>query len=500
MRSKIDQNDIFIYNSLTGLKEKFKPINPQKLGIYVCGPTVYSYVHLGNCRTFLSFDTIIRYFKFLGYNVRYVRNITDAGHLENDLDEGEDKISKKARLEQVEPMEIVQKYTVDFHNVMQSFNALPPSIEPTATGHIVEQIEMVQTILNKGLAYESNGSIYFDVLKYKEEGGGYGELSGRDIDELLSGTRELEGQSEKKNSFDFALWKKASPEHIMRWSSPWSVGFPGCHLECSVMGTKYLGDQFDIHGGGMDLKFPHHECEIAQGKAANGTAPVNYWMHGNMLTLNGKRMSKTSGNTLLPRELFSGDNDLLDKAYSPTVVRFFMQQAHYRSTLDFSSAALRASEKGFNKLMAALKLLGDIEYKSGVLDDSEDLKVNELCNKCYEHMNDDFNSPKTIATLFELVAKINTFTTNNTIGKISEKTFKYLKDTFEGFVIDVFGLLPLVENDSDKLDGTINLLVEMRDEAKQNKDYALSDKIRDNLSQIGVQLKDGKEGTTYIIK
>ena len=500
MRSKIDQNDIFIYNSLTGLKEKFKPINPEKLGIYVCGPTVYSYVHLGNCRTFLSFDTIIRYFKFLGYNVRYVRNITDAGHLENDLDEGEDKISKKARLEQVEPMEIVQKYTVDFHNVMQSFNALPPNIEPTATGHIVEQIEMVQTILNKGLAYESNGSIYFDVLKYKEEGGGYGELSGRDIDELLSGTRELEGQSEKKNSFDFALWKKASPEHIMRWPSPWSVGFPGWHLECSVMGTKYLGDQFDIHGGGMDLKFPHHECEIAQGKAANGTAPVNYWMHGNMLTLNGKRMSKTSGNTLLPRELFSGDNDLLDKAYSPTVVRFFMQQAHYRSTLDFSSAALRASEKGFNKLMAALKLLGDIEYKSGVLDDSEDLKVNELCNKCYEHMNDDFNSPKTIATLFELVAKINTFTTNNTIGKISETTFKYLKDTFEGFVIDVFGLLPLVENDSDKLDGTINLLVEMRDEAKQNKDYALSDKIRDNLSQIGVQLKDGKEGTTYIIK
>ena len=500
MSSKIDQNDIFIYNSLTGLKEKFKPINPEKLGIYVCGPTVYSYVHLGNCRTFLSFDTIIRYFKFLGYNVRYVRNITDAGHLENDLDEGEDKISKKARLEQVEPMEIVQKYTVDFHNVMQSFNALPPSIEPTATGHIVEQIEMVQTILNKGLAYESNGSIYFDVLKYKEEGGGYGELSGRDIDELLSGTRDLEGQGEKKNSFDFALWKKASPEHIMRWPSPWSVGFPGWHLECSAMGTKYLGEQFDIHGGGMDLKFPHHECEIAQGKAANGTAPVNYWMHGNMLTLNGKRMSKTSGNTLLPRELFSGDNDLLDKAYSPTVVRFFMQQAHYGSTLDFSSAALRASEKGFNKLMAALKLLGDIEYNSGVLDDSEDLKVNELCNKCYQHMNDDFNSPKTIATLFELVAKINTFTTNNTIGKISETTFKYLKDTFEGFVVDVFGLLPLVENDSDKLDGTINLLVEMRDEAKQNKDYALSDKIRDNLSQIGVQLKDGKEGTTYIIK
>jgi cysteinyl-tRNA synthetase len=344
--SKIEQNEIFIYNSLKGAKEKFEPLNAQNLGIYVCGPTVYSFVHLGNCRTFLSFDTIVRYFKFLGYNVRYVRNITDAGHLENDSDEGEDKISKKARLEQVEPMEIVQKYTVDFHNVMQSFNALPPSIEPTATGHIVEQIEMVQTILDKGLAYESNGSIYFDVLKYKEEGGDYGELSGRDVDELLSGTRELEGQGEKKNSFDFALWKKASLEHIMRWPSPWSVGFPGWHLECSVMGTKYLGEQFDIHGGGMDLKFPHHECEIAQGKAANGKAPVNYWMHGNMLTLNGQRMSKTTGNTLLPGELFSGDNELLDKAYSPTVVRFFMQQAHYRSTLDFSSAALSASEKG----------------------------------------------------------------------------------------------------------------------------------------------------------
>jgi cysteinyl-tRNA synthetase len=498
--SKIEQNEIFIYNSLKGLKEKFAPLSPRNLGIYVCGPTVYSFVHLGNCRTFLSFDTIIRYFKFLGYNVRYVRNITDAGHLENDLDEGEDKISKKARLEQVEPMEIVQKYTVDFHNVMQSFNALPPSIEPTATGHIVEQIEMIKTILGKGLAYEANGSIYFDVLKYKEEGGDYGELSGRDVDDLLSGTRELEGQTEKKNSFDFALWKKASPEHIMRWPSPWSVGFPGWHLECSVMGTKYLGEQFDIHGGGMDLKFPHHECEIAQGKAANGKAPVNYWMHGNMLTINGQRMSKTTGNTLLPVELFSGDNELLDKAYSPTVVRFFMQQAHYRSTLDFSSDALSASEKGFNKLMAALKLLGGVEYASGVLDESEDSKIDELCQMCYKHMNDDFNSPKTIANLFELVAKINTFSTNNAIGTISEKTFKYLKDTFEGFVIEVFGLVPLMENDSDKLDGTVNLLVQMRDEAKQNKDYALSDKIRDNLSGIGIQLKDSKEGTTYTIK
>jgi len=498
--SKIEQNDIFIYNSLKGLKEKFEPLNSPNLGMYVCGPTVYSYVHLGNCRTFLSFDTIVRYFKFLGYNVRYVRNITDAGHLENDADEGEDKISKKARLEQVEPMEIVQQYTVDFHNVMRSFNALPPSIEPTATGHIVEQIEMIQTILDKGLAYESNGSIYFNVLKYKEEGGDYGELSGRDIEELISGTRELEGQSEKKNSFDFALWKKASPEHIMRWPSPWSVGFPGWHLECSVMGTKYLGEQFDIHGGGMDLKFPHHECEIAQGKAANGKAPVNYWMHGNMLTLNGQRMSKSTGNTLLPDELFSGNNDLLDKAYSPTVVRFFMQQAHYRSTLDFSSEALSASEKGFSKLMAALKLLDTFDYASGVLNDSEDSRIIELCELCYKHMNDDFNSPKTIAILFELVTKINVFSANNSIGSISESTFNLLKGTFKGFVIDVFGLIPLMENDTNKLDGTVNLLVQMRDEAKQNKDYALSDKIRDDLSGIGIQLKDSKEGTTYTIK
>lgn len=497
--SKIEENEIFIYNSLKGLKEKFEPVNSPNVGIYVCGPTVYSNVHLGNCRTFLSFDTVVRYFKFLGYNVRYVRNITDAGHLENDAEVGEDKIAKKARLEQVEPMEIVQQYTLDFRNVMRSFNALPPSIEPTATGHIVEQIEMIKTILEKGLAYEANGSVYFDVLKYKEQGGDYGELSGRDTEELIAGTRELDGQSEKKNSFDFALWKKASPEHIMRWPSPWSVGFPGWHLECSVMGTKYLGEQFDIHGGGMDLKFPHHECEIAQGKAANGKAPVNYWMHGNMLTLNGQRMSKSTGNTLLPEELFSGDNTLLEKSYSPTVVRFFMQQAHYRSTLDFSSEALNASEKGFNKLMSALDLLNKIDYKSGEVIEEEDEKVKELCHACYQQMNDDFNTPKTIAVLFELVSKINVFSAKNSIGTISESTFEFLKETFNGFIKEVFGLLPLVENDSDKLDGTVNLLIQMRNEAKQNKDYALSDSIRDSLIELGIQLKDSKEGTTYIL-
>lgn len=497
---RLEQNKIHIYNSLHGEKELFEPINSPNVGIYVCGPTVYSYVHLGNCRTFLSFDVVVRYLKFLGYNVRYVRNITDAGHLENDADQGEDKISKKARLEQVEPMEIVQKYTLNFHEVLTKFNALPPSIEPTATGHIVEQIEMITTILDKGLAYVSNGSVYFDVQKYREQGGDYGELSGRDIDELIAGSRELEGQEEKKNSFDFALWKKASPEHIMRWNSPWSVGFPGWHLECSVMGTKYLGEQFDIHGGGMDLKFPHHECEIAQGKAANNIAPVNYWMHGNMLTLNGQRMSKSTGNTLLPDELFSGENDLLDKAYSPMVVRFFMQQAHYRSTLDFSSEALNAAEKGYNRMMAALDIVNSIQHTESDIDNKECKEIEKLVDECYLQMNDDFNTPKTIAVIFELVSKINGYQANNAFGKLSQKTFAKLKETLNGFITDVFGLLPLMENDSDILRSTINLLIEMRNEAKAGKNYAMSDKIRDDLSAFGVQLKDGKDGTTFTIK
>lgn len=495
------ENEIFIYNSLTGEKEKFEPLVEGNLGIYVCGPTVYSYVHLGNCRTFLSFDSVVRYFKFLGYKVRYVRNITDAGHLENDADEGEDKIAQKARLEQLEPMEIVQKYTLDFHKVMREFNALPPSIEPTATGHIVEQIEMIKTILDKGMAYESNGSIYFDVQAYQEKGGEYGELSGRNIEELIAGagTRELEGQSEKHNPVDFALWKKASPSHIMRWPSPWSVGFPGWHLECSVMGTKYLGQQFDIHGGGMDLKFPHHECEIAQGKAANGIAPVNYWMHGNMLTLNGQRMSKSTGNTLLPDELFSGDNNLLDKAYSPMVVRFFMQQAHYRGTLDFSSDALSAAEKGFKKLMSALATLNKLEYTSGNFNEAEDKAIQNLCEMCYTHMNDDFNTPKTIATLFEMVNKINIYHSSKSIGQISEETFFLLKETFNGFVTEVFGLIPAIDKNDDKLDAVVELMINIRQQAKADKNFTLSDQIRDDLANAGVQLKDGKEGTTFEI-
>ncbi len=495
--SKISENSIYIYNSLKGEKELFKAVSAPNLGIYVCGPTVYSNVHLGNCRTFLSFDMVVRYFKFLGYKVRYVRNITDAGHLVDDAEEGEDKIAKKARLEQLEPMEIVQQYTVDFHNVMRQFNALPPSIEPTATGHIVEQIEMIQEIIDKGLAYESNGSVYFDVRKYITEGGAYGELSGRNIDELQQGTRTLDGQSEKKDNVDFALWKKASPEHIMHWPSPWSIGFPGWHLECSVMGTKYLGKQFDIHGGGMDLKFPHHECEIAQGKAANDVAPVNYWMHGNMLTLNGQRMSKSTGNTLLPEELFSGNNNLLDKAFSPTVVRFFMLQAHYRSILDFSNDALLASEKGYKKLMIAFDILQKTEFKATVLNQELDTEINQLCDKCYTEMNDDFNTPKTIAVLFDLVTKINIFQESKTFGSIAPETFTKLKETFCGMISDVFGLESEAEGNSEVLDSSLNLLLEMRQNAKQERNFELADEIRNKLTAIGVQIKDGKDGTTY---
>jgi cysteinyl-tRNA synthetase len=495
--SKIDKNPIYIYNSLTGQKELFTPIHSPNVGMYVCGPTVYSNVHLGNCRTFLTFDMVVRYLRYLGYKVRYVRNITDAGHLENDADEGEDKIAKKARLEQLEPMEIVQAYTVDFHQVMERFNALPPSIEPTATGHIVEQIEMVQEIIDKGLAYVSNGSVYFDVKKYIESGGSYGELSGRDIEELMAGSRELDGQEEKRNSVDFALWKKASPYHIMRWNSPWGEGFPGWHLECSVMGTKYLGKQFDIHGGGMDLKFPHHECEIAQGKAANNVAPVNYWMHGNMLTLNGQRMSKSTGNTILPEELFSGNNSIMDKAYDPIVVRFFMMQAHYRSVLDFSSEALSAAEKGFKKLMTALEILNKVDHPAGNTDAEIDTAIQTLCSECYTHMNDDFNTPRTIAVLFELVSKINTLNDKKAFNTLAKETFEQLKETMNGMVTEVLGLQMVATGNSELLDKTVHLFIEMRNQAKADKNYALSDEIRDKLAAMGIQLKDSKEGTTY---
>lgn len=484
--------ELKIYNSLSKQKEVFKPITEGFVGMYVCGPTVYSNVHLGNLRTFMSFDVIYRYLKFLGYKVRYVRNITDAGHLEAD-DVTEDRFAKKARLEQVEPMEVVQKYTVDFHNVLNTYNLLPPNIEPTATGHIVEQIQMIQDILKSGNAYEVNGSIYFDVVKYNEKHH-YGILSGRNIEEAIHNTRELDGQSDKRNPQDFALWKKAEPQHLMKWNSPWGEGFPGWHLECSTMSTKYLGEQFDIHGGGMDLKFPHHECEIAQSVACNGTAPVHYWMHANMLTLNGQKMSKSTGNYILPAEIYEGGNAVLSKAFSPAVVRFFMLQAHYRSILDFSSDALEAAEKGYSRLMEGMKLLGSLKTSA-----TSQVDMTSWKKSCFDAMNDDFNSPILIAQLFEGVKYINQI--NDGTLQITAADLEILKATLEGFVKEVLGIESIDnKQDSGKLDGVIEMLIMMRNQARVDKNWALSDEIRDKLLAIGIQLKDSKEGTTYLIQ
>jgi cysteinyl-tRNA synthetase len=482
-----------IHNSLSGKKELFQPINEGHIGMYVCGPTVYSNVHLGNCRTFMSFDMIFRYFKHLGFKVRYVRNITDAGHLENDADEGEDKIAKKAKLEQIEPMEVVQRYTVDFHNTLQKFNLLPPSIEPTATGHIIEQIEIIKDILEKGLAYEVNGSVYFDVVKFNEDHE-YGKLSGRKLEDMIANTRELTAQDEKKNPQDFALWKKAEPQHIMRWPSPWGDGFPGWHLECTAMSTKYLGETFDIHGGGMDLKFPHHECEIAQAEASTGKSPVKYWMHANMLTLNGKKMSKSTGNNIYPSEIFSGDNNILSKIYSPAVVRFFMMQAHYTSILDLSDEALLASEKGYHRLMEAMASLKDL--KTGA---TSDFDVAAWKQKCYDAMNDDFNTPILIAHLFDAVKHINLIKDDQ--ETISSEDKELLEMTLNAFVYDVLGIenQALTKDDSKALTGVMELLIQIRNDARANKDFATSDKIRDELTALGIQLKDGKDGTSFSI-
>ena len=491
--SLYEEQTLQLYNSLTKTKEIFKPINEGAVGMYVCGPTVYSNVHMGNCRTFLSFDLVFRYLKHLGYKVRYVRNITDAGHLENDGESGDDPILKKARIEQLEPMEVVQKYTVDFHTIMAKFNALPPSIEPTATGHIVEQIQIIEKIISEGYAYETNGSVYFDVVKFNEDHE-YGKLSGRQLEDMIANTRELAAQSDKKSPQDFALWKKAEPQHIMRWPSPWSDGFPGWHLECTAMSTKYLGDNFDIHGGGMDLKFPHHECEIAQAEAFTKQSPVNYWLHANMLTLNGKKMAKSTGNNILPIELFSGDNDVLSKAFSPAVAKFFMYQAHYRSILDFSNEALLASEKGFNRLMEAYHSLDNISVS-----EKSSFDVRKWRQSCYNAMNDDFNSPILIAQLFEAAKFINTL--KDGTGNVSKEDLVILKTSLHDFIFDVLGLLDDSAVDSvegsNKLDGAVALLIALRDQARANKDFATSDKIRDELLEIGIQLKDGKDGTTY---
>jgi cysteinyl-tRNA synthetase len=482
---------LLIYNSLSKKKETFTPIHEGAVGMYVCGPTVYSNVHLGNCRTFLSFDLVFRYLKHLGYKVRYVRNITDAGHLENDADSGEDRIAKKARIEQIEPMEVVQRYTVDFHNTMAKFNALPPSIEPTATGHIIEQIGIIEEIIKNGFAYIKNGSVYFDVIKFNESHH-YGKLSGRNLEDMIANTRELDGQSDKKNPQDFALWKKAEPQHIMRWPSPWSDGFPGWHLECTAMSTKYLGEQFDIHGGGMDLKFPHHECEIAQSEAFCSKTPVNYWMHANMLTLNGQKMAKSTGNNILPDEIFSGDNNILSKPFSPSVVKFFMYQAHYRSILDFSSEALEAAEKGYTRLMEAIKQLDNLP-----IGNESSFDVIAWKQSCYEAMNDDFNSPILIAQLFEATKFINSVKDGK--ATVSNSDLNTLKETIQAFVFDVLGIKEESASDTNtkKLGETVDLLIKLRNEARAKKDFATSDQIRDELATIGIQLKDGKDGTTF---
>lgn len=485
------QHDLHIYNTLTRTTEKFEPLHSGHVGMYVCGPTVYSNAHLGNARTFMSFDIIFRYLTHLGYKVRYVRNITDAGHLESDADEGEDKISKKAKLEQLEPMEIVQRYTVDFHNMMTQFNSLPPSIEPTATGHIIEQIEMTRKIIDNGYAYEANGSVYFDVEKYAREFN-YTVLTGRNLDDLMNGTRELGGQGEKRGRLDFALWIKAKPEHIMKWPSPWGEGFPGWHLECSAMSSKYLGEQFDIHGGGMDLAPTHHTNEIAQNMACSHKTPARYWIHTNMLTVNGQKMSKSLGNSFLPHELFSGDHPLLEKGYSPMTVRFFILQAHYRSTLDFGNEALQAAEKGFARLMNAQKLINGLKTSSTSTSD-----IGQLRNNVYAAVNDDFNTPVALSHLFDGVRIINSV--NDGKESITENDKSILAKLFNDFVFDIFGLKEENGVNTDKIDGLMNMILDVRKDVKAKKDFSTSDLIRDKLKEIGFEIKDGKEGTTYTI-
>ncbi len=488
-----------IYNSLTGQKEEFKPIHEGRVGMYVCGPTVYNDVHLGNCRTFVNFDVIYRYLLYCGYKVRYVRNITDVGHL---LDDGEDRMAKGARLEQLEPMEVAQKYTNGFHDMMTIFNSLNPSIEPRATGHIPEQIEMVQEIIDNGYGYEKNGSVYFDVLKFAQKTGVYGKLSGRIIEDLMNETRELKKQDEKNHPADFAIWMKASPEHLMHWNSPWSVGFPGWHLECSAMSTKYLGKTFDIHGGGGDLKFPHHENEVAQNFGACGCQPANYWMHANMLLLYGKKMSKSDGNTISPPELFAGNSAHISKGYSPMVVRFFFLQAHYRSTLDITDEALQAAEKGYKRLMEAHKILQLLATDGKNAANSEqDRDVTELIDGAFEDMSEDFNAPKAMSRLFELASKINAFKGGQlNINEITEGSLERLKKTFNDFIFNILGFKDESTSDSGSqaLEGVMQLVIDLRAQARSNKDFATSDKIRDGLKDAGIQLKDSKEGTSWV--
>lgn len=485
----------YIYNTLTRKKEEFKPLNPPYVGMYVCGPTVYGDAHLGHARPAITFDVLFRYLRHLGYKVRYVRNITDVGHLENDADEGEDKVAKKARLESLEPMEVVQYYLNRYHKAMEALNVLPPSIEPHASGHIIEQIEYIKKIIEAGYAYVSNGSVYFDVVKYNKDHH-YGKLSGRNIDDLLNTTRELDGQSEKHNSFDFALWKKASPEHIMRWPSPWSDGFPGWHLECSTMSTKYLGEEFDIHGGGMDLLFPHHECEIAQSVAAQGHETVHYWMHNNMITINGQKMGKSLGNFITLDEFFSGNHKLLQQPYSPMTIRFFILQAHYRSTVDFSNEALQASEKALQRMLEGWDNLSKIEPA-----EVSTVDVKTIRERCYEAMNDDLSTPIVISHLFEAVKIINTVLAGG--ATLSAEDSAHLKETFRIFLFDIMGIREEVgvsEEGNEAYHKAVDLLLDVRKEAKARKDWTTSDYIRDRLSEIGFEIKDTKEGVEWKLK
>ncbi|MBN2682627.1 MAG: cysteine--tRNA ligase [Bacteroidales bacterium] len=480
--------DLLLYNTLSRNKENFKPINPPNVGLYVCGPTVYGDPHLGHARPAITFDILFRYLKYSGYKVRYVRNITDVGHLENDADSGEDKIGKKARLEQLEPMEIVQYYTERYHESMRMLNVLSPSIEPRASGHIIEQIKLIEDILKNGFAYEVNGSVYFDVEKYNKKHH-YGKLSGRVLEDLLANTRDLEGQDEKKNSFDFALWKKASPEHIMHWPSPWSEGFPGWHLECSAMSAKYLGDEFDIHGGGMDLQFPHHECEIAQSTAANGKESVHFWVHNNMITINGQKMGKSLGNFITLEEFFTGNHKLLTQAYSPMTVRFFILQAHYRSTVDFSNEALQSAEKGMQRLLAAVKTIEKIKAS-----ENSSVDIAGLEEKCRKAMNDDLNTPILMAHLFEGVRIINCISENK--ETIDKENLKKLKTLFNVYVFEILGLKEEKENSNNDtlVPGLVNMLLETRIKLKAMKDYQSADQIRDELQKIGFIIKDKKDG------
>ena len=486
----------FIYNTLTRKKELFTPIHEGMVGIYVCGPTVYGDAHLGHARPGVTYDVLVKLLKHLGYKVRYVRNITDVGHLENDSDAGEDKIAKKARLEELEPMEVVQTYTLRYHEAMKMLNVAPPSIEPRASGHIIEQIDLVQRILDAGFAYISNGSVYFDVEKYNKEYH-YGVLSGRDLENIKTNTRDLDGQGDKKASYDFALWKKASPEHIMHWPSPWSEGFPGWHLECSAMSEKYLGEVFDIHGGGMDLMFPHHECELAQNQASRGKSGVNYWMHNNMITIKGKKMGKSLGNFITLEELFTGSNTVLDQAYSPMTIRFFILQAHYRSTLDFSNDALKAAEKGLKRVLAAASDIKKISYVAG---NEASKELVELKESVYEALCDDMNTPIALSYIFDAVKIVNSAKDGQI--KLNQGDREILEFLFQDILKDVLGIIDETSDDSSQkvISGLMEMIIDVRKEAKANKDWATSDKIRDSLKALGVNIKDTKEGCEWSIE